>query len=67
MSDQATKFTKQQLNDWRRCEKVRSSGLWNMFDPRELEVMGITLERYLFVLKNYWALRDAQPKKPNEQ
>lgn len=30
----ALPFTKQQLSDWERFEKVRQSGRWNMFFPQ---------------------------------
>lgn len=56
------KFTKQQLADWRKYEAVRQSGKWNMWFPQGRQATKLPDERYIFVLKNYQALRDAQPK-----
>jgi hypothetical protein len=55
-------FTPQQLADWRKYEKVRKSGRFNMYFPGAREATGLTESRYMFALDNYEALRDAQPK-----
>lgn len=62
-----SKFTKQQLNDWKRYEAVRQSGKCNMWFPEARKATGLPDNRYIFVLKNYEALRDAQPKEQNER
>ena len=55
-------FTNEQIRDWRRYEKVRSSGRWNMFDPAARAATGLSQERYLFALKNYSELKTATEK-----
>lgn len=55
------KFTKQQLLDWRCFEEVRSSGQWNMYDPRARQASGLSQEEYIFVTKHYSALKADQP------
>jgi hypothetical protein len=52
-------FTKQQLKDFEAYERVRVRGLYNMFDPRARESIGLSKERYLFVMDNYSALKIA--------
>jgi hypothetical protein len=56
-------FTAQQLADWRAYERVRQSGRHNMFFPQAQRATGLSSERYSFVMANYSALMDAQPKK----
>ena len=51
-------FTTEQLKNFRKYEKVRQSGCWNMFDPQARQKTGLTKEDYLFVMKNYSELRD---------
>ncbi len=53
-------FTTEQLADWRKYEKVRLSGRFNMFDPRARRATGLNGERYSFVMENFSELRDAQ-------
>ena len=63
MSNEVTKeFTKIQLADWRAYEKVRAGGRFNMFDPRARRATGLSDERYIFVMLNFLALKEAQPK-----
>jgi hypothetical protein len=47
------KFTDHQISDWKRFEKVRSGGKWNMFSPQALTATGLTKERFLFVMSNF--------------
>lgn len=54
-----SKFTKQQIEDWRAFEKVRSGGRWNMYDPKARAATGLTGEEYGFVMKNFSALKEA--------
>lgn len=37
-------------------EKVRRSGMWNMFDSRAIEASGLTTSEYLWVMNNYTEL-----------
>lgn len=59
MKTQAVKFTADNLNDWKAYEKVRKDGRYNMFDPRARRTTGLSGERYLFVMKNFSALKAA--------
>lgn len=52
-------FTKQQIADWVEYENVRASGAVNMWFPQAREATGLTKERYLFVMKNFTALKEA--------
>ena len=58
-------FTKEQLAHWKRYERVRRGGRWNMFDPAARNATGLDRDEYLFVMKNYEALEEqaTQPKK----
>ena len=47
------KYSQEVINDWKRYERVRSGGAYNMFDPRAREATGLTQERYVFLLKHY--------------
>jgi hypothetical protein len=49
-------FTDQQISDWKRFEKVRSGGKWNMFSSQALTATGLTKERFLFVMSNFGEL-----------
>lgn len=44
-----TQYTDQQLTDWKRYEKVRKSGKWNMFFPQARAATGLSHERYSFL------------------
>lgn len=52
------KFTAEQVADWRRFEKVRQGGRWNMFDPNARVATGLDKERYFFVMENYGELKE---------
>lgn len=56
------KFTPEQIENWRRYEKVRQSGKWNMFDPRATVAARLTKEEKVFVMKNYSELESAARK-----
>jgi len=55
-------FTFEQLAQFRRYERVRLGGPFNMFDPRARALTGLTREQYSFVMNNYSELRDAELK-----
>jgi len=42
---------------WMAYEEVRASGLFNMFDPNARISTGLAREEFLFVMKNYDALK----------
>lgn len=52
-------FTDQDIFDWREYENVRASGAFNMWMPQAREATGLTRERYLFVMENFTALKEA--------
>ena len=54
-----TKFTKQELQNWKAYERVRAKGRWNMFDARARSATGMNREEYVFVMDNYKALKTA--------
>jgi len=47
------KYSENDIRDWKRYERVRLGGMYNMFDPRAIESTGLTTERYRFILQNY--------------
>jgi len=55
----AHRFTYAQLQDWEAYEEVRKSGSFNMFDPPARLTSGLSPDEYLFVMKNYSALKKA--------
>lgn len=52
-------FTEQQLSDWKRYEKVRQSGKFNMWFPGARSATGLSEDRYMFALSNYTELKRA--------
>lgn len=52
-------FSKEDICDWKKFERVRLDGSWNMFDSRAIQASGLEKERYFFVLKNYSKLKEA--------
>jgi hypothetical protein len=57
-----TKFTHQELENFKAYEEVRAGGAYNMFDPRARQLTGLSRADYGFVMDNYSALK-AQIKK----
>jgi len=61
-----TKFTPQQLRDWKAYEKVSKGGRFNMFDPRARRETGLGSDKYSFVMSHYSELKElAEAKSPN--
>ena len=52
-------FTDAQKSNWQDYEAVRQSGVYNMFDPRARRAAGLNAEEYVFVMRNYAALKAA--------
>ncbi len=52
-------FTEEQLENWRAYEEVRSEGNWSMWSPQAREATGLSKEDYLYVMKNFSALKEA--------
>ena len=52
-------FSEFQIKQWRRYERVRTAGRYNMVDPRARLVTRLNSEDFLFILQNYSALKSA--------
>ena len=50
-------FTAKQLQDFKAYRKVQMGGKWNMFAAQARRATGLSESDYIFVLKNYIALR----------
>ena len=55
-------FTEEDLKDWRAYEHVRLGGQYNMFDPVAQLATGLVRNRFIFVMKNFAALKRAASK-----
>lgn len=61
------KHTEKQIQDFRKYERVRFRGLFNMFGHSARLATGLTEEDYVFVIDNYDTLQEAaQQTKPTE-
>lgn len=64
-------FSDRQLENWRRYERVREGGRFNMFDSRARRLTGLSEEDYTFCMANYEALLHAnetqQAGKPGDK
>ena len=64
MGSSVAKFTKKQIADWKAYEKVRVSGITNMFMVNVVcDYSGLTREEALFCMKNYSELKERVGKK----
>jgi len=52
-------FTPQQISDWKKFEKVRKSGKYNMLFPQARAATGLNDKQYLFVMENFAELEEA--------
>lgn len=59
-----TKFTAKQISDFRRYEKVRKNGKWNMFLPQARAASGLSMSSYSFCMDNYDGLREQSEARP---
>ena len=50
-------FTAKQLQDFIAYRKVQLGGKYNMFDPRAVRATRLSESEYIFVMKNYEALK----------
>ena len=57
------KHTKQQLEDWKRYERVRKGGRYNMYFPQARAATGLSRERYAYAMDNYAELAGANAEK----
>jgi hypothetical protein len=51
------KFTKEELENWKKYERVRKEGKWNMFDVNAQVATGLSKEEFVFCMKNYTELK----------
>lgn len=54
-----TTFTKERIMQFNNFEEVRSEGQFNMFSRDAREATGLEKDDYIFVMKNYPALKKA--------
>ena len=52
-------FTPEQIDNWHEYERVRQSGLFNMYDPGARRMSGLNEAEYRYVMRHYVELRDA--------
>jgi len=53
------KFTDKQISDWRKYEKVRKGGRYNMFSPQAMNAVKLDRDDYMFVIENFAELQNA--------
>lgn len=59
-------FTEQQLINFEKYEKVRASGVVNMFTPEAAAISGLSIGDHFFVLDNYEELKAAVESRNNK-
>jgi hypothetical protein len=59
-------YTERNIMNFRRYEKVRSQGLFNMFDPRARLAAELSPIDYAFVMEHYSGLKDASEAREAE-
>jgi len=57
-----TDFTPQQLRNFAAYEALRQEGQHNMASPQVAQILGISREEHLFILRNYVALKAAEDR-----
>jgi len=57
-----SKFTDEQIKNWRAYEKVRAGGKFNMFDPRARRAARLSDAEHPFVIQNFSGLKQAAGK-----
>lgn len=56
------KFTHKQIANWRKYEKIRESGKFNMWDDAAMRATGLNRDDYIFTLRNYNDLKEQTEK-----
>ncbi len=56
------KYTAQQLNNWLMYERVRESGLFNMFDSRARKLTPMSVSDWAFCMEHYADLKQHATK-----
>lgn len=67
MKKKQIRFYPHQLEYWKRVERVRASGRWNMLSREARIVTGLKEDQYLFVLNNYEELEKAVAKQKTKK
>jgi hypothetical protein len=57
-----TTFTPEQMRTFAAYEALRQEGPHNMASPRVAQILGITREEHLFIMRNYVALKATEDK-----
>jgi hypothetical protein len=52
-------YSTEQLKNWERYERIRQSGVFNMFDPRARDCTTMSVSEWVFCIEHYEGLRDA--------
>lgn len=52
-----TRFTQQEIDNWKEYERVRAKGDYNMFDPNARYATGLSRADYGFAMDNYSELK----------
>lgn len=55
-------FTKIEIANYKKYEKVRAGGRWNMFSPQAIAATGLTKEEYMTVMRDFPELRQTALK-----
>jgi len=56
----SAQFTADQTQQYMAYERVRKGGKFNMFDPRARKATKLSEDEFIFVMRNYSALRASQ-------
>ena len=50
-------YTETEIKNWKKYERVRINGRFNMFDPNARLLTGLSEVAYMFCMKNYTELK----------
>lgn len=53
-----SKHTSEQIKDWKKYERVRLGGRYNMFSPNARLLTGLSKEKYHYCMENYTTLEN---------
>ncbi len=52
-------YSENQIRNWQIYERIRQSGMFNMFDPQARRMTTMSISEWLFCMEHYKGLRDA--------
>lgn len=52
-------YSENQIKNWQIYERIRQSGMFNMFDPRARGMTTMSISEWVFCIEHYADLRDA--------